>query len=46
MLAEYLGQHVRARLAQDGHTHLTVLEIEVEENFGQSATYRTALVGD
>jgi 6-pyruvoyltetrahydropterin/6-carboxytetrahydropterin synthase len=46
MLAEYLGQHVRARLAQDGHTHLTVLEIEVEENFGQSATYRTTLVGD
>jgi 6-pyruvoyltetrahydropterin/6-carboxytetrahydropterin synthase len=46
MLAEYLGQHVRTRLAQDGHTHLTVLEIEVEENFGQSATYRTTLVGD
>ena len=46
MLAEYLGQGVRERLAQDGHTHLTALELEVEESFGQSATYRIPLVGD
>ena len=43
MLAEYLALQVRAELMKDGYTHLTLLELEVEENFGQSATYRTAL---
>lgn len=46
MLAEYLGNQVRAQLAAEGFTHLTVLELEVEENFGQSATYRVSLTGD
>jgi 6-pyruvoyltetrahydropterin/6-carboxytetrahydropterin synthase len=46
MLAQYLGRAVREQLAKDGHRHLTRLELEVEENFGQSATYREALVPD
>ena len=43
MLAEYIAVHVRNELVKDGYTHLTLLELEVEENFGQSATYRTTL---
>jgi 6-pyruvoyltetrahydropterin/6-carboxytetrahydropterin synthase len=46
MLAEYLAERVRAALAEDGYTHLTSMEVEVEESFGQSATYRLALAGD
>ncbi|HET7599379.1 MAG TPA: 6-carboxytetrahydropterin synthase [Gemmatimonadales bacterium] len=46
MLAEYLGTAVREQLARDGYRHLTRLELEVEENFGQSATYRAALAPD
>jgi 6-pyruvoyltetrahydropterin/6-carboxytetrahydropterin synthase len=46
MLAEYLAKGVRDELLQEGHRHLTLLELEVEENFGQSATYRMPLVGD
>ena len=46
MLAQYLGQQVRDQLVQDGHTHLTRLEFEVEENYGQSAIYRESLVPD
>jgi len=46
MLAQYLGQQVRDQLAQDGYTHLTRLEFEVEENYGQSAIYRESLVPD
>ena len=40
MLAQYLGTRVRDELNSGGHTHLTLLELEVEENYGQSATYR------
>jgi hypothetical protein len=29
-----------------GYTNLSSLELEVEENYGQSATYREALVSD
>jgi 6-pyruvoyltetrahydropterin/6-carboxytetrahydropterin synthase len=43
MLAQYLGTRVRAELSRDGYTHLTLLELEVEENYGQSATYRETL---
>jgi 6-pyruvoyltetrahydropterin/6-carboxytetrahydropterin synthase len=39
--AEMLAQY-----AAGGYTHLTSLEIEVEENYGQSATYHEALVPD
>jgi 6-pyruvoyltetrahydropterin/6-carboxytetrahydropterin synthase len=46
MLAQYLGAQVREELANGGYTHLTSLELEVEENYGQSATYREALVPD
>ena len=43
MLAQYLGQRVREELSRGGYTHLTLLELEVEENYGQSATYREPL---
>ncbi len=46
MLARYLAGAVREQLARDGYTHLTLLELEVEENFGQSATYREVLASD
>jgi hypothetical protein len=37
---------MREELAAGGYTHLTSLELEVEENYGQSATYQEALVPD
>jgi hypothetical protein len=37
---------LRQELATGGYTHLTLLEVEVEENYGQSATYREGLVPD
>jgi 6-pyruvoyltetrahydropterin/6-carboxytetrahydropterin synthase len=46
MLAQYLGARVRDELARGGYTHLTRLELEVEENYGQSAIYREALASD
>jgi len=46
MLAQYLGTQVRQELAERGYTNLTSLELEVEENYGQSATYREALAPD
>ena len=46
MLAKYIGENVRRQLEGEGYSHLTLLELEVEENFGQSATYREALAGD
>jgi 6-pyruvoyltetrahydropterin/6-carboxytetrahydropterin synthase len=46
MLAQYLGTRVRDELVRSGYTHLTLLELEVEENYGQSATFRQALAGD
>jgi 6-pyruvoyltetrahydropterin/6-carboxytetrahydropterin synthase len=46
MLAQYLGSQMRQELVAGGYTHLTSLELEVEENYGQSATYREALVSD
>jgi 6-pyruvoyltetrahydropterin/6-carboxytetrahydropterin synthase len=46
MLAQYLGSRVRDELARGGYAHLTRLELEVEENYGQSAVYREALVSD
>jgi 6-pyruvoyltetrahydropterin/6-carboxytetrahydropterin synthase len=46
MLAQYLGGRVRERLVGSGYRHLTLLELEVEENYGQSATYREVLALD
>ena len=46
MLAQYLSGRVRTELAAvggGGAVHLTAIEIEVEENFGQSASYRETL---
>jgi 6-pyruvoyltetrahydropterin/6-carboxytetrahydropterin synthase len=43
MLAQYLGSRVREELGRSGYTHLTLLELEVEENYGQSAIYRETL---
>jgi len=40
MLAQYLAARVRAEL---GALHLKTIEVEVEENFGQSASYRETL---
>ncbi|HXQ28406.1 MAG TPA: 6-carboxytetrahydropterin synthase [Gemmatimonadales bacterium] len=44
MLARYLAQRARAELERSGERglRLRTLEVEVEENFGQSATYRAA----
>ncbi len=46
MLAQYIGTRVRDELVRSGYTHLTLLELEVEENYGQSATFRQALAAD
>ncbi|HEV8305876.1 MAG TPA: 6-carboxytetrahydropterin synthase [Gemmatimonadales bacterium] len=43
MLAQYLAGRVRTELAGGGAVRLKAIEIEVEENFGQSATYRETL---
>ena len=43
MLARYLAGRVRAELAASGAVQLKAIEIEVEENFGQLATYRESL---
>jgi 6-pyruvoyltetrahydropterin/6-carboxytetrahydropterin synthase len=40
MLAELLAERLRARLDAMGAAGLTLIEIEIEENFGQSAVYR------
>ena len=43
LLAEYLGDQVREDLTAQGLTHLTLLELEVEESAGQVAVYRREL---
>ena len=43
MLAEMLTNQVRQQLEARQATNLTAIEIEVEENFGQSAYYRLPL---
>ena len=43
MLAELLTDRLRAELEALGARGLTAIEMEVEENFGQSAVYRTTL---
>ena len=40
MLAELLAHRLRAELDPAGATRVTAIEVEVEENFGQSATCR------
>jgi 6-pyruvoyltetrahydropterin/6-carboxytetrahydropterin synthase len=43
MLAEYLTGLLQTELGKEGANGLTAIEMEVEENFGQSATYRLRL---
>ena len=43
MLAQLLTTRVRMELDQAPGVHLTAIELEVEENFGQSAVYREGL---
>ena len=43
MLAQYLTGRVHQELAASRDVDLTAVEVEVEENFGQSATYRESL---
>lgn len=43
MLAEHLARRTLAGLEEAGVTRLTKIELEVEESFGQSATYRELL---
>jgi 6-pyruvoyltetrahydropterin/6-carboxytetrahydropterin synthase len=42
MLARHLAGRLRDELKAVGVTHLTLIEMEIEENFGQSAVYREA----
>jgi 6-pyruvoyltetrahydropterin/6-carboxytetrahydropterin synthase len=46
MLAQYLAGQVKTELKAGGASWLRSLAIEVEENFGQGATYREALSWD
>jgi len=43
MLARMLTERLQGELQQGGARGLTAIEMEVEENFGQSATYRLTL---
>ena len=43
MLAELLTTQLEAALTTEGAAGITAIEMEVEENFGQSATYRLLL---
>ncbi|HTR21230.1 MAG TPA: 6-carboxytetrahydropterin synthase [Gemmatimonadales bacterium] len=43
LLAEYLAGRVRDELRAAGAKNLRSIQLEVEENFGQSATYREEL---
>ena len=43
MLAELLASRLRAQLEMMGARGVTAIEMEVEENFGQSAVYRVGL---
>ena len=43
MLAQLLAARLRAELEKAGARGLTAIEMEIEENFGQSAVYRTSL---
>jgi 6-pyruvoyltetrahydropterin/6-carboxytetrahydropterin synthase len=43
MLAQYFASRVRDDLVAQGVRNLSAIEMEVEESFGQSATYRLVL---
>lgn len=43
MLSQLLASRLRTEIEQLGAIHLSAMELEVEENFGQSAVYREVL---
>ncbi len=43
MIAQYFAKRTREELLGLGIANLTAIELEVEESFGQSATYRMAM---
>jgi 6-pyruvoyltetrahydropterin/6-carboxytetrahydropterin synthase len=43
MLAQFFAHRLREELNSEGIRNLTEIEMEVEESFGQSATYRLAI---
>lgn len=43
MIAQYFAHRTREELAAMGIRNLTAIEMEVEESFGQSASYRLAI---
>jgi 6-pyruvoyltetrahydropterin/6-carboxytetrahydropterin synthase len=43
MLARLLAERLRNKLLSSGAAGLTAIEMEIEENFGQSAVYRLTL---
>ena len=43
MLAQLLTARLKETIGTDGMTRLTAIEMEVEENFGQTAVYRETL---
>ncbi len=43
MLATYLATQLQSALVAAGATGLTAVEMEIEENFGQTATYRARI---
>lgn len=43
MLAQYLAGRVARELGASGTHHLKAIEVEIEETFGQSASYRESL---
>ena len=45
LIASHLAEQLAADLAREGYATLAWLELEVEENIGQSATYRLGLAG-
>ena len=46
MLAQHLARRLRDELKGIGAKQLRAIELEVEENFGQSASYREAITWD
>jgi 6-pyruvoyltetrahydropterin/6-carboxytetrahydropterin synthase len=43
MLAQLLTERLQGELQKSGASNVTAIEMEVEENFGQSAVYRVTL---
>ena len=46
MLAQLLTARLKAAIGVEASKPLTAIEMEVEENFGQTAVYRETLTGN